>query len=83
MSLTFDILKKQNAETSNAVIDHFNKHYFQGHLTDECRRVLLDFVNTDDANQPSPWATRSNTMKQTRLRDLIALLLASPDFQFQ
>jgi hypothetical protein len=65
------------------LIDHFNIFFYQGHLHEAHRAVLLDYANTDEACEPSPWEEQNNATKRNRLRDLTALLLASPDFQFQ
>ena len=76
-------LQKHALASPQDVIDHFNQFYFQSHLTKENQAILLDYVNTDAACLPSPWANQSAAMKRNRLRDLIGLILASPDFQFQ
>lgn len=66
-----------------ALIEHFNRYFFQGHLQEDARRVLIDFANTDDECLPSPWGFQGVAEQRRRLRDLTALLLAAPDFQFQ
>ena len=80
---TASFLKENTLTSPQDVIDHFNRFYFQDHLTKENQAILLDYVNTDTACLPSLWSAQSAAMKRNRLRDLIGLILASPDFQFQ
>ncbi|MDB4789559.1 DUF1800 domain-containing protein [Verrucomicrobiales bacterium] len=76
-------LQKHALTTPQDVINHFNQLYFQSHLTEENQAILLDYVDTDAACLPSLWSNQSNAIKRNRLRDLVGLILASPDFQFQ
>jgi hypothetical protein len=78
-----DFLVANDLNTPEQVIEHFNELFFQGHLTEDNKQIMLDFVNTDQASAPSPWNTVSANMKRNRLRDLIGFLLSAPDFQFQ
>lgn len=75
--------QSKGLQDPDAVVSHFDRFYFQGNLHRDHRAVLLDFANTDEACKPSPWTLQNNSTKRNRLRDLTALLLASPEFQFQ
>lgn len=69
--------------TPESLIDHFDRYFFQGHLHEDHRAVLLEFANTDEACEPSPWQSQNAATRRDRMRDLMALLLASPDFHMQ
>ncbi|MEZ5300451.1 MAG: DUF1800 family protein [Verrucomicrobiales bacterium] len=66
-----------------SAIDYFNGIIFQGGLTPERQAVLLDYANTNDAGDSSPYESLSTNAKATRLSQTIGLILAAPEFQFQ
>jgi len=70
--------------TPEDLIEFFNGLLFQGRLNDERKAVVLNFVNTDNDGDPSPFEniTNANT-RRNRLQSMVGLLLASPEFHFQ
>ena len=65
------------------LIDHLDQRVFNNTLGVVRRSVMLDYANTDDAGNPSPFSGLSASQQANRLRDLAALILATPEFQFQ
>jgi hypothetical protein len=69
--------------TPEGLIDYFDNLLFANRLPQIRRTVLLDYANTDDLGNPSPYASLSTNQKTARLRDLTGLILSTPEFQFQ
>jgi hypothetical protein len=65
------------------LIDHFDRTVFLGTLTEERRAVILDFANTDNAGNPSPFAGLSGAGRRQRLEETVGLILATPEFHYQ
>ena len=64
------------AGNDRAIVDFLADAFFGGALSTEDRQAATDFLNTDDAGEPSPY-------DDARIRDLAAFLLGFPQFQEQ
>lgn len=59
-----------------AIVDFLSDAMFAGALTPAERQRAIDFLNTDDNGNPSPY-------NNARIRDLVGFLLGYPQFQEQ
>ncbi|MCP5518112.1 MAG: DUF1800 family protein [Verrucomicrobiales bacterium] len=64
------------------IVDHFNHACFGGLITAAQREVLIRFGDTDEAGRPAPLDPRRADY-QRRAQELIALILALPQWQNQ
>jgi hypothetical protein len=83
---TWDIaatLSANGITTPEQLIAYFDNLLFANKLPAVRKVVFLDFANTDDLGNPSPFSSLSATQKTTRLRDLTGLILSTPEFQYQ
>ena len=69
--------------TPEDLIDHLDEQVFNNSLGPVRRSVMLEYANTNDAGDPSPFSNLSSSQQANRLRDLAALILSTPEFQFQ
>lgn len=77
-------MSQYGLKTASSLVDFLNARIFQGTLTEEGKAVVLEFANTDETGKASPVDSMTDkTKKQQRLREMIGLLLAAPEFQFQ
>ena len=68
--------------TAEDVVSHFNDFLFQGELSDQTIAVLVEYANTDVDGDPTPLdPARGNYI--SRIEALVALILSTPDWQFQ
>ncbi|MGI9241560.1 MAG: DUF1800 family protein, partial [Verrucomicrobiales bacterium] len=65
------------------LIDHLDTVVFNNKLGTVRRSVMIEFANTDDSGEPSPFLELSASQQANRLRDLAGLILSAPEFQFQ
>jgi hypothetical protein len=65
------------------LIDYFDVLLFSSSLRADRKALLLDFANTNDDGQPSPWENQTVNTKRARLQGMTGLLLALPEFQYQ
>ena len=69
--------------TPDDMIDHFDSILFDNKLGTVRRSVMLDYANTDDNGAASPFTGLTSNAQSNRLRDLAAIILSAPEFQFQ
>lgn len=77
------LLAANTIQSPEELIDYFDNLLFANRVPQVRRSVFLDFANTSDDGSPSPFASLSSAQKSLRLRDLAALILSSPEFQYQ
>jgi hypothetical protein len=78
-----DFMSTYSVGTAEELIDLFDEILFGGTLPEARRAVLLDFVNSDDLGNTSEYTSLSRSRRETRLGQMVALLLSVPEFQFQ
>ena len=76
-------LSESNLFSPEDLIDHIDALVFGGSLGTVRRSVLLEFANTDDTGDSSPFTGLNSNQRNNRLRELTALILSAPEFQFQ
>lgn len=69
-------------QSAGGIVDYVNGFLFGGRITDAQRALLVRFATTDDQGAPLPWDP-ARTDYQRRLQDLVALLLALPQWHNQ
>ena len=76
-------LSANQLSTAGDVIEYFNTTLFQEQMLDQRKSVFLNYANTNDSGAPSPADSLGQTARMNRLRELVALILSSPEFQYQ
>lgn len=76
-------MERHNLTTAEDVIEYFNQLLFQGLLAEGQQQLLRRFAHTDEEGNPSPLEDLRESQRLTRLRQTVALILASPGFHFQ
>lgn len=76
-------LSANGITTPEELVDYFDNFLFANKLPTARRAVFLDYANTNDAGDASPFANLSSSQKTARLRDLTGLILSTPEFQLQ
>ncbi|MDG2126247.1 MAG: DUF1800 family protein, partial [Verrucomicrobiales bacterium] len=71
------------AVTSEELIGYFDSFLFQGTMSDERKAVISEFANTDNAGVESRLENLSGSRRRDRLEATVALILSSPEFQYQ
>lgn len=65
------------------VLEYFNTVLFQGQMTAQRKAVFLKFANTTDTGAPSNADGLGRNARLERIRAMVALILSSPEFQYQ
>lgn len=68
--------------SAEAIIEYFNRLLFQGAMAPSNRELLLRFATTDDDDNPLPFDPSRGDFG-TRVRELVSLILAMPQWHFQ
>jgi hypothetical protein len=76
VSLT-KIIETANAATADQVVDHFIKRFLSAPPADKDRRVLVDFLK----NELGSDAVRPGLRLEATLRELLYLVLSTPEYQ--
>lgn len=76
-------LSVNQLSTADDVIEFFNTTLFQGQMLEQRKSVFMDYANTNDSGMLSMADNLGQTARMDRLRTLVALILASPEFQYQ
>ena len=75
-------LDSNSLVTAEQIVQYFNRLLFQSKLSAETIEVLLDYANTDNQGNPSPFSPeRGNYL--SRVESLVGLILSTPDWQYQ
>ncbi len=78
-----NVIRDNNLETGEDIIDYFDELLFQGTLSDGSKTLLLEFVNTNQlGNFEELDPTRRNNF-QKRVKELLGLVLSLPEWHFQ
>ncbi len=71
-----------NLSSAESIIEYFNQLLFHGKMSAANKEVLLKFVTTDDLGAPLALdPARANY--ETRVRELVSLILSMPQWHFQ
>jgi len=65
-----------------SIVNYFDRLLFQESLTEEQRKILLNFVNSNVVGRPNKLDPASATYLQ-RVQELVGLILSMPQWQFQ
>ena len=76
-------MERYGLETTEDVMEFCNETLFQGQMTDQRKAVFLNFANTNNNGNPSLADNLRTSAKLDRIRLMVALILASPEFQYQ
>ena len=76
-------LSANQLSTADDVIEFFNTTLFQGQMLDQRKTVFMNYANTNDNGALSMADNLGQAARMNRLRELVALILASPEFQYQ
>ncbi len=77
------MLSANGIQDPEELIDYFDNLLFANRLPAARRVVFVDFANTDNAGNPSPFDSLPASQRTNRLRELTGLILSTPEFQFQ
>ncbi len=80
---TLQYLDSRGLADAQEIVDHFSDLLFHGTLSTDDKNRLIQFLTTDNAYNPKA-LVRSNTADfQTRVQELVGLMLSLPQWQFQ
>jgi len=71
-----------NLTSATAIVEYFNRKFFQGTLLPEHINVLVTYGNTATNGTPSV-LDPANASQAARVRELVALILSLPHWQYQ
>jgi uncharacterized protein (DUF1800 family) len=73
-------LSSHKITTAEGVVDHFASRLLDGQLSDEERTTFIDFLNHGADGKPRPFSF-NHEIFNTRVRDLIHLMMSTPEYQ--
>jgi hypothetical protein len=76
-------IEANELDTTEDVLEFMNETLFQGQMTEQRKAVFLNFANTTLSGSVSMADGLRTSAKMDRIRLMIALILASPEFQYQ
>jgi hypothetical protein len=76
-------LSSNQLESTENIIDYFNTTLFQGQMTEQRKAVFLNYADTTLSGSPSIADNLGRTTRLNRMRAMVALILSSPEFQYQ
>jgi uncharacterized protein (DUF1800 family) len=79
---TLSYLDSRGLDTAQEIIDHFGDVFYQGTLSSTEEGRLLEFLTTDANYAPLPF-NRARSDFQTRVQELLGLMLSMPQWHFQ
>jgi hypothetical protein len=79
---TLAYLDARGLDTAQEIVNHFSDIFYQGTLTTTEKGRLLEFLTTNNNYQPLPLSRASGDF-QTRVQELLGLMLSMPQWHFQ
>ena len=76
-----EITQRLNLAPSDAVVDYFTGVLLDGNISGEERNILVSFGNAV-TSVPGGFSNGTSLVVDEKLRSLVYLILASPDYQF-
>lgn len=76
-------LSTNQLQTTEDVIEYFNTTLFQGQMTEQRKAVFLEYANTTLDGSVSIADGLGRSARLSRMRAMVALILSSPEFQYQ
>lgn len=73
-------LKPPSIETANDVIDVFGRVLLDGKVPTDTRQQLADFLNHDERGNLRPLTLNASTI-DTKVRDMLAMMMSTPEYQ--
>jgi uncharacterized protein (DUF1800 family) len=80
---TLAFLDSRELTTAEQIVDYFNNLLYQGTLSSDSRALLVEFVSTDTGGLPKPLDRSSASDFETRVEELLSLMLSLPQWHFQ